>query len=181
MKLSQIDDEGLRLERRRQSVWLARRVEGAMAQVATHVIAGQTEESVERFWEEFTASPTFGCFERLKECALSSGQWPQWRERVLEYSRQCTIEDDLSLKMAAIWVRANPVEALVIYQRLIRKLLSHKDRYSAGQARRLLRKTCRLMKRLGHEEEYEEFIEELMQAFGSQRNFAYAIASERSR
>jgi hypothetical protein len=176
-KLSQIDDERLRLERRRQLVWLARQVEGIKAQVATNVIAGQTEESVERLWEKFTASPTLCRFERLKECALSSDQWPQWRERVFEYSRQCDVEDDLSLKLAAMQVRTNPGEALAIYQRLIRKSLGHKDRYSAGQARTLLRKTCRLMKRLGREEEYEEFIEELILAFGSQRNFACAIAS----
>jgi hypothetical protein len=175
-KLSQIDNERLRLDRRRQLVWLARRVEGGMAQVVTNVIAGQTEESVERLWEEFTASPTLGRFELLKECALSSGQWPQWRERVFEYSRQYAVEDDLSLKLAAMRIRTDPAEALALYQRLIRKLLSRKDRYSAVQASRLLRKTCRLMKRLGREEEYEEFIEELMQAFGSQRNFACAIA-----
>jgi hypothetical protein len=176
-KLSQIADERLRLEQRRQLVWLARRVEGGKTHV--RVITGPTEESVEQLWEEFTASPTLGRFERLKGCALSSDQWPHWRERVFEYSRQCAVEDDLSLKLAAMRVRTVPAEALAIYQRLIRKLLSHKDRYSAGQARRLLRKASRLMKRLGREEEYEKFIEELIRAFGSQRNFAWAIARER--
>jgi hypothetical protein len=173
-KLSQIDDERMRLERRRQLVWLARQVEGGKP--GGRVITGQTEESVERLWQEFTASPTLSRFERLKECAMSSAQWPEWRERVFEYSRRCDVEDDLSLKLAAMRVRTVPAEALAIYQRLIRKLLSHKDRYSAGQARRLLRKASRLMKRLGREEEYEKFIEELIRAFGSQRNFAWFIA-----
>ncbi|MGH9753921.1 MAG: SWIM zinc finger family protein [Blastocatellia bacterium] len=80
--------------------------------------------------------------------------------------------DDLWLKLAALRIRTDPAGTLEIYKRLVRKSLGRKDRYSAKQAGKLLRKTCRLMKRLGREEEYGEFVDELSRTFGSQRNFA---------
>lgn len=85
----------------------------------------------------------------------------------------CT--DDLWLKLAALRVRQHPSDALVIYQRQIRKLLRRKDYYSAQEAKRILSKTRRLMKRLNREEEYKRYLEGLFRAFGSQRNFAEII------
>jgi hypothetical protein len=222
-KLSQIDDERLSLARRRQLAWLAQRVDVREGKITDRLVAGYAEESVERLWREFTASPTHSRFERLKEWARSTAQRPEWRERVFEYLRQRLAEsakpptrkkrpgagigksednsesvriwlaegeveealraakardcaDDLWLKMAALRIRIDPAEALAIYQRLIRKSLSRKDRYSAEQARKLLRKTQRLMRRLGREKEYEEFVVELGREFTSQRNFASVIA-----
>jgi hypothetical protein len=83
--------------------------------------------------------------------------------------------DDIWLKLAALRIRTDPADALAIYKRTIRKLLARKDRYSAQQAGKLLRKTRRLMNRLNRQEEYKRFVDGLFRDFGSQRNFTRII------
>lgn len=86
-RLSQIDDERLGLAQRRQLTWLARQMEGRAERIEGEP-GGRSEEFVEQLWREFTASPTPGLFERLKECALRLDQWPQWRASAFEFLRR---------------------------------------------------------------------------------------------
>lgn len=97
-------------------------------------------------------------------------------EEAWSAAQQGGCSDELWLKLAALRVRHHPEEALVVYQRLVRRLLGRKDRYSAQEANRVLRKVRRLLKRLGCEEDFADFVSDLQRSFGAQRNFAEAVS-----
>jgi len=79
--------------------------------------------------------------------------------------------DELWLRLAARRARQHPEEALSVYQRQIQRAIRRKNHYACGEAVRMLKTVRRLLKRLGRESEFGDYLKSLRQEHRPRRNF----------
>jgi uncharacterized Zn finger protein len=71
--------------------------------------------------------------------------------------------DEVWLELAARRIRQHPEESLAVYQDQIKKAVSRKNVYAYKEGVRLLRRVRRLLKRLGREAEFPDYLAKLSQ------------------
>jgi uncharacterized Zn finger protein len=106
-------------------------------------------------WTEFTGRPRLDGYQELKAYADRAGTWERWRGKALDFVR----EED------------HPEDSLAIYQERIEPLVNRTNNKAYRRAYELVLKVRILMRRLGREAEFDEYMELLRLEYKRKRNF----------